>query len=170
MHVKNESSPYPLTELEGGALGVIQRVGAATAYQVKEWFSCSPSGYWSGSAGAVYPLMQRLEDRSLLASRNASETKRPKREFRLTPSGELAFSTWMRDVNQASDAGYDPLRTRLAFLVSLDKPAARSLLDEVELKTRAMASPLDDDYVRIIHESWRTMRLAWIAELKQHLG
>lgn len=170
MHVKNESSPPALTELEGGALGVIEGRGAATAYQVKEWFARSPSSYWSGSAGAVYPLMQRLEDKGLLASRNVSETRRPRREYTLIPAGQAAFRAWMLDTDQASDAGYDPLRTRMTMLVLVDRASARKLLDEVEERTQVMTSPSPDPHVMQIHESWRSMRLTWIAELKRQFG
>lgn len=168
--MKNESSPPALTELEGGALGVIQRLGAGTAYQVKEWFARSPSSYWSGSAGAVYPLMQRLEERGILASEDVSQTKRPKRQYTLTAAGKAALKAWILDAGQASDAGYDPLRTRLAFLVLVNRSEARALLDHAETQTREMRSPSDDGHVMAIHESWRSMRLAWIAELKQRFG
>jgi hypothetical protein len=76
----------------------------------------------------------------------------------------------MLDTAQAADPGYDPLRTRLAFLVQVDQPAAARLLDDVAARTREMAAPSEDAHVRAVHESWREMRLAWIADLKQRFG
>ena len=65
-----------LTELEGAALGVVVRDGPCTSYVVKEMFRGSPSEFWSGSAGSIYPLMRRLEERGLVASKRGSTGRR----------------------------------------------------------------------------------------------
>jgi DNA-binding PadR family transcriptional regulator len=49
-----------LTDLEGAVLADVATRGTATSYAVAQTFSQSPSEYWSGSAGAVYPLVKRL--------------------------------------------------------------------------------------------------------------
>ena len=168
--MKKQSGTVGLTELEGAALAIIRRSGARTAYEIKESFSRSPSSYWSGSAGAVYPMMNRLEGRGLLASRDASESRRPKRLFDITPSGRAALVEWILNSERASDAGYDPLRTRMAFIDLVDQKNARALLEDVESAYKAMAPPSDDDAVKSIHEDWRQMRMAWIQDMKARLG
>src|SRR6476659_7226575 len=55
-----------LTELEQCVLGVIWRDGPMTAYEIAALFTKSLSPYWSGSAGAIYPVVQRLRKRGLV--------------------------------------------------------------------------------------------------------
>jgi DNA-binding PadR family transcriptional regulator len=49
-----------LSNLEGAALATIAGRGSATAYAIAKSLSDPPSEFWSGSAGAVYPLIRRL--------------------------------------------------------------------------------------------------------------
>src|SRR5262245_13459166 len=51
------TSSRNLTELEGTALGVIWAGQPCTPYRVRRVFLDSPSPSWSGSAGAIYPLI-----------------------------------------------------------------------------------------------------------------
>ena len=106
--MKDESSRSEATELEGAVLAVIARAGSMTAYAVKEEFRSSPSSFWSGSAGAVYPLLKRLECRDWVSSRDLSETKRPKREFRITAEGRRVMAAWLTDADRASLFLVDP--------------------------------------------------------------
>ena len=59
--------PRTTSELEGAVLGVIWQEGPCTAYTIRKQFVASPSPQWSGSAGAIYPLVRRLEKKRLLA-------------------------------------------------------------------------------------------------------
>jgi DNA-binding PadR family transcriptional regulator len=52
--------------LEGCVLGILWERGPCTAYAARKVLRESPSPYWSGSAGAVYPLLARLEGRRLV--------------------------------------------------------------------------------------------------------
>jgi len=85
----------------------------------------SPSSHWSGSAGAVYPVLERLEARGLVRSRRADTGDREGWSCALTPAGRAALQAWLGppfgpDV-LALEA--DPLRTRAHFLGAL--PARR---------------------------------------------
>jgi len=113
-----------LTELEGAVLGHLQREGPCTAYRVRMSFAASPSAVWSGSAGAIYPLLQRLERRGLVRSVAVRQGKRDGREYRLAPAGRTALRTWVADAVAAADPGFDPLRTRGLSLAALT-PAQR---------------------------------------------
>ena len=53
-----------VTELEGAILSEIQHRGNHTAFQVRRAFQTSPSIEWSGSAGAIYPAIKHLLDRT----------------------------------------------------------------------------------------------------------
>ncbi len=57
------------TVLELVILGVFHKKTSSTAYAVAKEFTTSPSSHWSGSAGAIYPIVERLSERGYLARR-----------------------------------------------------------------------------------------------------
>ncbi|WP_421790628.1 PadR family transcriptional regulator [Hyphobacterium sp.] len=156
------SSRESVTELEGATLALIARETAVTAYQIKEWFRRSPSSFWSGSAGAVYPLMKRLETAGLVESKDESLSKRPKKVFRLTAAGQFALTAWLLDADRAADMGYDPVRTRLAFISQVPKQAARSMLSAVLERQDEFLPPSEAPGTIQAHDSWLAMRRRWI--------
>ncbi len=156
------SSSTNLTELEGATLALIGRETALTAYEIKEWYRRSPSSYWSGSAGAVYPLMKRLEAAGLVSSADRSTSKRPRRVYRLTQDGQSAMQVWLLDAARASDAGLDPLRTRLAFIAQMPVGEARGFLQQVLAEYDTVTAPSDAPGTIALVESWVDMRRAWI--------
>jgi DNA-binding PadR family transcriptional regulator len=108
-----------LTELEGAVLGTISLRAPCTPYRVRRAFLDSPSPYWRGSAGAIYPLIVRLERRGLVRSRSdASAGRRGGRVLALTAPGRRALRAWLRPPWSALVTGVpaDPLRTRVSFL------------------------------------------------------
>lgn len=117
-----------MTELEGAVLGAISLHAPCTPYRVRRVFLDSPSPYWSGSAGAIYPLILRLLGRGLVRSRReVSAGGRAARLFALTPRGRRAFRAWLQPPWSEVVTGIpaDPLRTRVSFLGMLS-PAERS--------------------------------------------
>jgi DNA-binding PadR family transcriptional regulator len=168
--MKLESLNDALTELEGAVLATIKRSGALTAYAVKEVFARSPSHFWSGSAGAVYPLLKRLEARGLVDSKDVSQTRRPKREFAVSAKGDFALLTWLTDVERAINVGYDPLRTRLQFSDLVPEKQLNAFLDEVESQVSdapppSPATPL----VRSLHGFWVEARRDWLKRFSDSL-
>ncbi len=99
-----------LTDLEGAALAEIASRSKATSYAIAQAFSHSPSEYWSGSAGAVYPLVKRLAERGLLEPSPATTGMRARIDYRITPQGHSALEDWLLDARRASGMGFDPLR------------------------------------------------------------
>jgi DNA-binding PadR family transcriptional regulator len=110
-----------LTELEGCVLGIVWSQGPCTAYAARRVFLDSPSPYWSGSAGAVYPLLVRLEDRGLVRARAHSLGLRASRRFGITPPGRRMLERWLGPPLPDWILGIpmDPLRTRMGFLGAL---------------------------------------------------
>jgi len=88
-------------------------------------FLDSPSSHWSGSAGAVYPVLERLERRGLVAAAHAPNGKRDAWTYTITPAGRGQFRAWLEPpfAPDVVSLPPDPLRTRLSFLSVL--PAAR---------------------------------------------
>jgi DNA-binding PadR family transcriptional regulator len=158
-----------LTELEGAALGIVLRAGACTPYAVRRAFGSSPSRFWSGSAGAVYPLVRRLERRRLIAARADRRDRRGRRLISVTPAGRRAFEAWLLDADRAADFGFDPLRTRLFYSDLV--PAARlapflaAAAGQIAA-TRAPAVP-GAPHVARLHDSWRRLRRGALEEFRK---
>ena len=166
--MKLESSNATLTELEGAVLATIAERGPMTAYGLKEIFRRSPSGFWSGSAGAVYPLVKRLEARGLLTSAETSASKRPKREFAISTEGQRLMRAWIADVAQATNLGYDPLRTRAQFSHLLDQDQRDIFFDAVEDGiSDAPAPPGASDSVSRLHAHWLKARASWFKAFRK---
>ncbi len=135
-----------LSELECFVLGLVWQLGPCSPYEVRRHMQESPSTQWSASAGAIYPLMRRLEKRGLLVARSERTGKRRRREYRVTERGESALKGWIGPpfAPEAISVAHDPLRTRARFLHLLPAGeraawfrAAREALDEVERRVLA---------------------------------
>jgi len=134
------------SELECFVLGVVWQLGPCTAYELRVHMARSPSTQWSGSAGAIYPLVKRLAKQRLLAARQVWNGAREGRLYRITPAGRRMLRRWIGPPLSpaAITVSYDPLRSRARFL-RLVSPAEREAwiaaagraLDEVEARVRA---------------------------------
>lgn len=120
------------SELEGAVLGVIWQEGPCTAYAVRKRFIDSPSPQWSGSAGAIYPLVKRLEEKRFLTSRTLTGTKRGGRLYALTVAGRKLLRVWIAPPLEPMVTGVppDPLRTRMGFLGALTPAERRVFIRE----------------------------------------
>lgn len=121
-----------LSELEAVILGLIWSDGPCTAYAVRRTVQDSLSAKWSGSAGAVYPAVTRLEQRGLLRTREQATGKRQSRALGVTSKGSRALSSWLRPPTDPVTLGIapDPLRLRLRFLELLSPADRVAFLDE----------------------------------------
>ena len=127
-----------LSELERTVLGVLWRLGPVTPYRVRMVFVESPSAVFSGSAGAIYPLLRRLESRGLVISEPALTGKRASRAHRLTPEGKRALTAWLDEpLGPAEASDYDPIRVRAHFIASLPPKKRGEFLDRAELALEA---------------------------------
>jgi DNA-binding PadR family transcriptional regulator len=174
-----------LTELEGCVLGIVWSRGPCTAYVARKVFLDSPSPYWSGSAGAVYPLLARLEGRGFVRAQAHSAGRRASRRFALTPRGRRMLGRWLGPPLPAWILGIpmDPLRTRMGFLGALPAAQQASFLAEAERKARVhleaarreMASGRAgrDLYDRLVSRGAVTSleaRLTWLRGARRCLG
>lgn len=167
------SADLELSDMEGAALGLIASEGPVTSYAVVRAFAASPSEFWSGSAGAVYPLMRRLAARDLIAGREGAQGRRKATWYTITPAGSDALKTWLLDADRAAGMGFDPLRTRLAFAALMTIAERQVLLEEVTRRTAALAEvgePGETAEARVLHQSWIDMRLAWLKRLVTPTG
>lgn len=133
------------SELEGFVLGLVWQLGPCSPYDLRRHMQASPSTQWSASAGAIYPLLRRLESLGLLRSKARRTGKRARREYELTPRGLAALQRWVGPplAPEAVTVAHDPLRSRARFLGALTPAqrtawvaSARAALDEVQRRVR----------------------------------
>jgi DNA-binding PadR family transcriptional regulator len=137
-----------LTELEGTVLGVIFRRQPCTPYQVRREFTDSPSTFWSGSAGSIYPLVMRLEASGLVRSNRHATGSRKSRLYRLTAAGKKALALWISAVSpDVLSVPPDPLRTRIAYLEALPPEDRLLYLESVLAGMEEFLRRFEEDYV-----------------------
>lgn len=140
------------SELESFVLGLVWQLGPCSPYELRAHMARSPSTQWSASAGAIYPLVRRLEASALLVSATARTGQRKRREYRITPAGVRALRKWIGPpLSDVVTVAHDPLRTRARFLALLTPAqrlawleAARKALDQVEAQVQAWHRELAD--------------------------
>jgi DNA-binding PadR family transcriptional regulator len=174
-----------LTDLEGCVLGLIHVLGPCTAYGVRREFIDSPSPYWSGSAGAIYPVIERLRRRGWIRSNARATGRRRHRLHSLTPAGLAALRAWLHPPLSDLVIGVpsDPLRTRLQFLGALSRAgraefvaeAARRMTIHLEVVERDLARRrlAGDLYGLLVARGARAAlraRQAWIRDVARALG
>src|ERR1700733_16272305 len=86
-----------LTAFEQVLLGMIF-IQPSTGYDLKRRFATTPLGAYQPSSGALYPALERLQRRGLLASEALPQAGhgRPRRRYQLTDEGRQAHLDWMR--------------------------------------------------------------------------
>lgn len=168
-----------LTELEGCVLGNLKVLGPCTPYAIRREFLASTTPYWSGSAGAIYPLIARLARRGLVRAARRTADARGGTLYALTATGERALRRWLGPPLSPLTVGPppDPIRTRVGFLSLLPPERRRAFLAEAEAELRrlleAPEAPAADPFDRWALRGRRLMmeaRLAWVREMAEALA
>src|SRR3984957_15920255 len=86
-----------LTGFEQALLGMVS-LPPSTGYDLKRRFATPPLGVYQPSSGALYPALERLQRRGLLASEALPRAGhgRPRRRYELTDDGQRAHLDWVR--------------------------------------------------------------------------
>jgi len=136
-----------LSELEGATLGLLCLHAPCTPYKVRQLFIQSPSAYWSGSAGAIYPLFNRMEKRNFITCKQERAGRRAK-SYRLTDAGIAALKKWVVDSGSAEVAGLpmDPLRTRGRFLDILSVAQRKEFLRKAKAELKMQLKIITKNY------------------------
>jgi DNA-binding PadR family transcriptional regulator len=172
-----------LSELEACVLGLVWADGPCTAYAVRRVFQLSPSPHWSGSAGAIYPIVERLKTRRWIRSRPHATGRRRSRLYEITPRGLVRLRQWLGPPlpEWAAAIPADPLRTRLRFLGALPTARRNTFLAEAEARLQEHLKVLKRDFRRrrdqdrfsrmMARGAVRMVqaRLAWIREIGREL-
>jgi DNA-binding PadR family transcriptional regulator len=121
----------PLSELEGVVLGIVWKFGPCTPHAIRTHFLGSRSARFSGSAGAIYPLVARLRARGLLRSHPDVNGRQRRSLDEVTPQGKRLLVRWLRGLNDLDlGAVHDPVRIRVYFLAALPVEARKRFLEE----------------------------------------
>jgi len=173
-----------LSEMEACVLALIWSDGPATPYAVRQVFLKSPSPQWSGSAGSIYPLVERLEKRKLIRSAAHSTGRRKGRLLSVTPSGIRAVKRWLEPSVPDWVAGVppDPLRTRIRFLGAFPSGLQKAFLKSAQQSVEQCLAEMRRDYpqrrAKGGFEFWMARgammamraRLSWLRQLAGAVG
>ena len=134
MQSANAPLSSDLSELEGGVLAIVNSCPGITAHVMRERFRKSRSSHWSGSAGAIYPLMKKLFGRELLAAEETKRGSRTRRTYTITAAGKRELKRWLGPPlpTWVASITFDPLRTRMPFLDALSPAKRLTFLREAE--------------------------------------
>lgn len=120
-----------LSHLAYVVLGVVSVEQPCTSYRVMMAFKSSTSTYFSGSAGALYPLLLRLEKSGFVTSKKNYRTKRISRDYLITPKGRKELKRWIEEPQVDRDGAFtiDLLRARVQFLELVEEYSQRKSLE-----------------------------------------
>jgi DNA-binding PadR family transcriptional regulator len=174
------------SDLECFCLGLIWSRGPLSVYTLRKHFQESPSTQWSGSAGAIYPLVERLERLGLVVGESVSQGRRQSKRYRVTDEGVEVLRAWVMPPlpPEAVTVAYDPLRARARFLGLLDPQQQRQWLDHAQESLREVGKRVEqwdeqnesegyDVYARLMTAHGRrdvAMRAEWLREARRMLG
>ena len=154
-----------ITDMEGAALAVLARRGALTSYAVARAFAESPSEFWSGSAGAVYPMLRRLRARGFVSASQGADGERSRTRYSVTAKGRAAFEGWLLDVERGAGWGFDPLRTRAMELDLVSPAAGKRFLRAALARTEQLLANGGGRFharERAVRVAWLRARVTWI--------
>lgn len=98
-------------------LGIVWTDGPLTRYAIRSAFLKSRSSHFSGSAGAIYPLIDRLKGLGLVHATRHKRGNRESQQFTITPAGKEALKKWLwEDKSGLAAVEFDPIRARVHFL------------------------------------------------------
>ena len=142
----------PLTTLEYALLGLVG-LAPLSGYDAHKLFTTTPLAHFSGSPGAIYPALRRLERRGLLRAELDRPTEaRPRRVFFLTGQGEAALTAWLRQpatraeliggaapILRFSLAGQRLSRAQLVAYLETYRQVVQAYVEELEAYLPGMA-------------------------------
>jgi DNA-binding PadR family transcriptional regulator len=139
-----------LSEIEACVLAFVSADGPATPYAIRKVFLDSPSPQWSGSAGTIYPLIERLLRRKLIRSKLCLTGKRRGHQISATRAGSRALGLWLSLPIPEWVAGVppDPLRTRVRFLGVISRNHRTAFLQNAHQRTQAHLRAVEADCER----------------------
>lgn len=144
--VKSQTLKRALTNLEFVALAHLAKIGPCTAHELRKAFADSTSGRYSGSAGAIYPLVRRLEKAGLVSSTESANGAQQKRLYKVLRAGRRAIRDWLEDLQSPDIFPDDPLRTRMQYIYMLAPDEQLKWIDNALLSLDAQDDLVREEY------------------------
>lgn len=135
-----------LSHLAYIALGVVASEQPCSGYAVMKKFQESSSTYFSGSAGAIYPLLKRLEASGLVDEERSQAGTRTRRTYSITQKGSDALEAWISAPVPREDVAFlvDLLRARTLFFERLSKPKRRAFVKDAREQLNKRIAEFED--------------------------
>lgn len=110
-------------------LGLVERLGDATSYDLKNWADGSIGYFWTFSRASLYKEPARLVGLGLLSERQ-EETGRRRRLYAITPTGRTALSDWLATPDDQATEIRDLGLLKLYFAQSGSQKALDALIED----------------------------------------
>ncbi|HSC32694.1 MAG TPA: PadR family transcriptional regulator [Gemmatimonadaceae bacterium] len=173
-----------LTELESCTLGVIRQCQPCSTYRVRSEFARSTTTAWSASAGAIYPVIERLVRAGYVRIRRRSTDSRGRRDLALTRRGARAVQDWIMQLEPSiARSTPDPIRSRVCFLDQLASDGDRQefltlaeqltglMISDLRAQERSTGDMTEIDRLVVIGSRLQLeARLAWLGIVRRRLG
>ena len=131
------------TTLHYSTLGILSKK-PQSGYEVLNILKKTPLSKYSGSPGAIYPVLKKLEEENLVKSIIDQEKKlKPKKIYSLTQKGKKILSSWLKQPINRDEVqnNYDELILKFAFMVGIlnEKDMVRFLKDFKDVITENLS-------------------------------
>ena len=164
-------TPRTITTLDYALLGLLCQ-SPRSGYDLRKIFETTAMGNYSGSPGAIYPALRRLEQQGLVEGEvDATKAMRPKKVFRPTKAGMETLNEWLvREIGREDvERRTDELMLRFAFHWVLDsRTATRRFLESFVSAIEGCLGDLNRQRKEYPKEAPLHPRLALAAGIEQY--
>jgi DNA-binding PadR family transcriptional regulator len=106
-----------ITGLEILVLKIIKNNAGITGYDIIQRISSKPRGFWKGTAGSVYPVLEKLAKKKLVRIEELDDTKRVKKAYHITTQGiEVLKNTLSNKIYPSMHSFMDSIFTLIGDL------------------------------------------------------
>ena len=109
-------------------LGLLS-IGPRSGYEIKATVDRSTRYFWAASYGQIYPELRRLEKEGFIEGEDAPNGARPRRVYRLTPTGRAELEAWLRSEGDLMIEHRDELLLRIFFADAVKREEALLLIE-----------------------------------------
>ena len=125
-NINRTMKPAMPTTLGYALLGLLHQE-PRSGYDLRKVFETTPMGHYSGSPGAIYPALRRLQQQGLIEGQvDRTRSLRPREVFQPTEAGTEEFHKWLAQGVQREDVIWrmEELTLRFAFHSFLESNTA----------------------------------------------
>ncbi|MFW9872950.1 MAG: helix-turn-helix transcriptional regulator [Candidatus Thorarchaeota archaeon] len=111
-----------ITGLEILVLKIIKNNAGITGYDIIQKISNKPRGLWRGTAGSIYPILEKLAKKGLVRIEELDDTRRVKKGYHITTEGiEMLKNTLRNKIYPSMHSFMDSIFTLIGDLPRVKK-------------------------------------------------